>query len=221
MHDTQMKDRERVRCDAERPASEHGIETEDSDDVYDASWDSFPASDPPSWMGMRIGGPPRPSPVPNTVTQIVTDGARAIVEPSARPFDSHWVARQWPCVHVCHAEFLVDGESEGDRRPVLKAVVQLGELKPADVRVTARRIVDGSKFAAAAVLRLWSVQSHRNGSFVFEAETHPGLLGDPSKIGIVVQPARPRTDAGGLGDIVRHIVATASAGCGSCARATS
>jgi hypothetical protein len=27
------------------------------DEVQEASLDSFPASDPPSWMGMRVGGP--------------------------------------------------------------------------------------------------------------------------------------------------------------------
>jgi len=32
---------------------------DDPDDVQGASNDSFPASDPPSWMGMRVGGPPR------------------------------------------------------------------------------------------------------------------------------------------------------------------
>ena len=34
-------------------------EPDDADGVQDASNDSFPASDPPSWMGMRVGGPPR------------------------------------------------------------------------------------------------------------------------------------------------------------------
>jgi hypothetical protein len=27
------------------------------DEVYEASLDSFPASDPPSWAGMRVGAP--------------------------------------------------------------------------------------------------------------------------------------------------------------------
>ena len=43
-------------------------ESDDPDDVQDASNDSFPASDPPSWIGMRLGGPPRgpaaPEPAP-------------------------------------------------------------------------------------------------------------------------------------------------------------
>lgn len=44
----------------EKPCSpEHGSDEEGWDDVGDASMDSFPASDPPPWMGMRIGGPPR------------------------------------------------------------------------------------------------------------------------------------------------------------------
>jgi hypothetical protein len=38
---------------------ERGNDEEGWDDVGDASMDSFPASDPPPWMGMRIGGPPR------------------------------------------------------------------------------------------------------------------------------------------------------------------
>ena len=35
----------------------------DRDEVFDASLDSFPASDPPSWAGMRVGAP---SAVPRT-----------------------------------------------------------------------------------------------------------------------------------------------------------
>lgn len=51
---------------ARQPAPERGSEQDGWDDVYDASKDSFPASDPPGWLGMRIGGPPRlPAAVPN------------------------------------------------------------------------------------------------------------------------------------------------------------
>jgi len=49
MHELQVKPR----------TPEHGSDEEGWDDVCDASMDSFPASDPPPWMGMRIGGPPR------------------------------------------------------------------------------------------------------------------------------------------------------------------
>ena len=51
MHELPMKPR----------TPEHGRDEEGWDNVCDASMDSFPASDPPPWMGMRIGGPPRRS----------------------------------------------------------------------------------------------------------------------------------------------------------------
>lgn len=48
------------------PARERGVDAEQSDNeldaldvVLDASDDSFPASDPPSWIGMRSGRPRR------------------------------------------------------------------------------------------------------------------------------------------------------------------
>jgi hypothetical protein len=53
MHELPVKPRT-----PERGNDEEGWE-EGRDDVCDASMDSFPASDPPPWMGMRIGGPPR------------------------------------------------------------------------------------------------------------------------------------------------------------------
>jgi hypothetical protein len=34
-------------------------ETQPTDVVHDASVDSFPASDPPAWIGMRLGNPQR------------------------------------------------------------------------------------------------------------------------------------------------------------------
>jgi hypothetical protein len=38
------------------PASRQ-VRAEDRDDVDRASFDSFPASDPPSWNGVRLGSP--------------------------------------------------------------------------------------------------------------------------------------------------------------------
>jgi hypothetical protein len=35
------------------------VDTQPIDVVHDASVDSFPASDPPAWIGMRLGNPQR------------------------------------------------------------------------------------------------------------------------------------------------------------------
>jgi hypothetical protein len=41
---------------ARAPASRQ-VRADDCDDVDRASFDSFPASDPPSWNGVRLGSP--------------------------------------------------------------------------------------------------------------------------------------------------------------------
>jgi hypothetical protein len=42
---------------AAEPRSATGRPDENADRVDEASAESFPASDPPSWMGMRVGEP--------------------------------------------------------------------------------------------------------------------------------------------------------------------
>jgi hypothetical protein len=42
--------------DAPAPAN-HQVRADIRDDVDRASFDSFPASDPPSWNGVRLGSP--------------------------------------------------------------------------------------------------------------------------------------------------------------------
>jgi hypothetical protein len=50
---------ERREHDAAVPAPLEDIAKPDDDVVHDASVESFPASDPPSWIGMRTGQPRR------------------------------------------------------------------------------------------------------------------------------------------------------------------
>jgi hypothetical protein len=43
----------------ERVLEASRADTQPTDVVHDASVDSFPASDPPAWIGMRLGNPQR------------------------------------------------------------------------------------------------------------------------------------------------------------------
>jgi hypothetical protein len=205
------------------PNGEVGHREQDSlDGAYDASLDSFPASDPPSWTGLRIGGPRRGSSVPTATSPARTgDQVRARVAPASRSSVGRWLAGQWPHVHVCFAEVLLAGSGFSERRPRLRAVVQLGGLTPADVQVTARLAVAGSEPASREPLRLWSVQSHHNGAFVFEATTAaeatfaieraPDLL-------VTVAPVPAESGDVTLSDVVRLVAGGEPADCAPPAR---
>jgi hypothetical protein len=192
------------------------------DGVHDASVDSFPASDPPSWSGMRIGGPRRGPVVPAATPPARTgDSMRARVAPANRSPVVRWLEGQWPHVHVCFAEVLLADSDSRERRPRLRAVVQLGGLTPADVQVTARIAVAGSKSVSREPLRLWSVQSHHNGAFVFEAAAAteaPLTIDGAAELLVTVAPAPPEWADVALSDVVRLVASGEPADCASPAR---
>ena len=197
-----MRDAEGL--DAAQSAPDHRAEPDARDDVYDASNDSFPASDPPPWTGVRVGGPPREWVEPDRAPQTTRGGPPASADRNGSPFDGRWVARHWQGVHVSHAEVqIVDSRGERERS-MLRAVVQLGDLTPADVRVTARSVAAGPEQASREPLRLWSVRSHHNGAVVFEAAAEANAIDDVTELLVTVVPARARSGGAARVGIVQH-----------------
>ena len=187
---TRGKERAHGRLASEdRPGAFRPADREaDRDELSDASSDSFPASDPPSSTGMRIGGPSRARDVPSATPRIAQGALDVGAQPTHEP-DRHWIARVWPHVQISHAEVLSVPQPESFERVTLRAVVQLAGLTPADVKVTAQRVESGAERAQAETLRLWSVQSHHNGEVVFEATaTRPHAVERASHLLVTVEP---------------------------------
>jgi hypothetical protein len=165
------------------------------DEVYDASLDSFPASDPPSWMAMRVGGPSA-GPLASSRDRSWALGERPPpADASDARIEGLSLASQWTDVHVCHVEARNDFADGRTDRTVLRAVVQLGALAPADVRVTVRQPAANLGAARETPVRLWSAQSYRNGSFVFEASTNASDIADSADLLVSVEPS-PARDGG-------------------------
>ena len=162
------------------------------DEVYDASVDSFPASDPPSWMGMRVGGPPArqaaSSPDPSSAGGERPPPAGA----SAGRAGQSSLASRWTEVHVSHVEAHTGSAGGRTDRTALRAVVQLGDLAPADVRVTVRHPAVDTGDARDKPVRLWSTQSYRNGEFVFEAVTNESGIANSGDLLVSVEPSPAR-----------------------------
>jgi hypothetical protein len=154
-------------------------------------------------MGMRIGGPPR-APVVEVAAQQPA-AHRSKVGASVHPFDRHWVEGSWPAVHIAHAEV-----SWNASRPVLRAVVHLGGLTPADVRVTARYRAEGDKAANTEPLRLWSVARLNNENVIFESGMLAHGVDDVSEFTVVVEPEKTSSHGGSLARVARQITAEKS-----------
>jgi hypothetical protein len=119
-----------------------------------------------------------------------------------------WVERHWAKVRVAHAESRRCACSTGAWLR-MRAVVHLGELAPVDVHVDLVRRGDESGDSTAR--RLWSIQSYRNGAFVYEGRVpedesrtrdvprdylvrvRPALRGGDDRIAVApaIAPVRP------------------------------
>ena len=137
----------------------------------------------PSWTGR----PRRPAAEPHWAPR-TTGGGPVVAEPAPRERYGRWIAGQWSGVRVCGAEMVERLRRETGERAKLRAVVQLGELTPADVDVTARSV--DLERGTAEVVRLWSVQSHHNGAFVFEAAANARAIDAEVDLLVTVEPAR-------------------------------
>jgi hypothetical protein len=119
-----------------------------------------------------------------------TGGGPAASEPVRRELYGRWIAGQWSDVQVCGAELVARLRRGAGQRAKVRAVVQLGGLTPADVVVTARSVDPALERATEEVVRLWSVQSHHNGAFVFEAAANASAIDDAADLLVTVEPAR-------------------------------
>ena len=128
-------------------------------------------------------------------TQASPSGCRQNVTTEKGTDEGEWLARRWSGVHLRVAE-LVSGARNGAPASTLRAVVQLGTLTPADVRVTAAPSAQAAETASAEQLRLVSVRSHHNGAVVFEAAAPSRASGTATALAVTVSPV-PRLLGGG------------------------
>ncbi len=156
--------------------------------------------------GPHIGAPARPPPA-SISERRTRDDERSRVARGGGSRDGEWLARRWSGVQLRAAE-LLSREGDGVRRPTLRAIVQLGTLTPADVRVIAGPAAQSVGNAAVERLRLMSVRSHHNGAVVFEAAAAPGDAGARDFV-VTVRPAPRLLRGGPLPSVVGHVIETA------------
>jgi hypothetical protein len=118
-----------------------------------------------------------------------------------------WVRQHWEAVRVVQVEVTSQFADATDRVRV-RAVIHLGALSPADVRVDV--VGDVAEPVDASVPRLGelcSAQSYHNGTFVFEGIAATNEFGDHPSLTVRVRPRSADGDLSGL-----TAVATSSRG---------
>ena len=100
-----------------------------------------------------------------------------------------WIHANWERVRVVDVE-LRHARADVGSRIIVRAVVHLGALLPADVQVTVwrRHAIVGCESSSDRAVRLWSVQSYGNGAYVFEATVCPHEIDDGEGLVVQVHP---------------------------------
>ena len=128
-------------------------------------------------------------------------GSRATYGPQGVP-------RREADVRVVSAE--MGAGRGGDTRRTVRACVYLDTLLPADVRVelVAGRPGEDASRTRATDVRLWSVLSYGNGSFLFESAVPALELGDGESVGVRVAPRDDEEWAAEMRPVVRWLPTT-------------
>lgn len=115
---------------------------------------------------------------------------------------SGWVREQWGAVRVIQLDMTQLADVPGRVR--VRAVIHLGVLSPADVCVDAvagaAESVDTSR---PRLGELWSAQSYRNGTYVFEGFAATEALDDRGVLTVRVRPRSAHEDLSGLGAVAQ------------------
>lgn len=127
--------------------------------------------------------------------------------PSWRP----WLEANWEEVRVAHAEARRRIGAGGVRFHI-RAVVHLGALLPTDVQVECG-VRGRERGHSVSGVRLWSVQSYRNGAFVYEATIADDAIGDVAQDDLVVrvrpapvgEPPEPNRQPAELGPVPKEV----------------
>jgi hypothetical protein len=125
---------------------------------------------------------------------------RGDVTPAALWAD--WVRQHWGAVRVIDLD--VTPLADVVDRVRVRAVIHLGSLSPADVRVGAvRGAAESDDEPEESASELYSAQSYRNGTFVFEGFTVLDARDGERLLSVLVRPRAAHEDLSGLTVVAR------------------